>query len=588
MRLQQIGLRGFQSYRSTQVLVLDPNLTFLAGLNDVGKSALLRALRFLVERQEGISGDFFITFSWNGPVEHLIDHLKEGERHGHGVLINTLAERKDQTLVAQFVSSGNGLWCSKLELPDAGMAVENIRQHIQAGWSRGPFANNTLGVGSMVEYAEKLARRVKFITPRRVQLGERALVTQTEIAADGSNLTDVLLYMRNNQIEQFEELQRCISDAFPSVRGITIRQNASQREIIGEPAIIYQDGRPPIPLRLCGSGIEQMLVLGTSVITAERDTLLLIDEPQAYLHPHAERSLLRLLDSYSEHQYVIATHSHQLLKSKPLRQTRLISSSDGESFIASPSDHYDVLERLGVTAADLWLADTVLWVEGPSEEAAFAELLKLIEDDRYAPIEVRAMPGNASRFAARTERQARAAYAFCEEVSNAVSPMPVTMRFLFDTDEKPTDFRSALGERSNGRALFLPCRELENLFLNSSVITAALQERCLQVGHEPPDPDAVSRRLDGLLAEVDNCELYPPDGDTQLSAQDRVRASRVLNDLYWHFSTSQYDKVKDAPMLVRHAYLVAPNLLDPLVEALDRLRREQAAKQAGPEASVPG
>jgi predicted ATP-dependent endonuclease of OLD family len=336
VRLNRIELQGFQSYREPQVLDLDPHLTFLAGLNDVGKSALLRAFRMMVEPQQGFGEDFALTLSWHGPTGDITGPISLVP--GSESLITELEQRPEQTLYAQFVRQGDPpeFHCKELVLPEMQMSTGPMQQHIQAGWSDGPFSGNTMGVRQLIDVAIKRAGRVKFITPRRVELEERSLTTQTQIDADGRNLTDVLMYMRNNEIERFAQLEQFITDAFPNIQRITVRQNTQQSQIRGEPALIYSDRQQAIPLRLCGSGIEQMLVLGISVLNAGNDTLLLIDEPQAYLHPHAERSLLTLLDEHPEHQYVIATHSHQLLRSKPLRQARLISSQNGSSSIGEP------------------------------------------------------------------------------------------------------------------------------------------------------------------------------------------------------------------------------------------------------------
>jgi hypothetical protein len=223
----------------------------------------------------------------------------------------------------------------------------------------------------------------------------------------------------------------------------------------------------------------------------------------------------------------------------------------------------------------------VLWVEGASEEAAFEQLLELLPNrDEYRAIEIRAMPGDASRFAGRSEKQAVAAYRFCEQVSKAISPLPVTMRFLFDTDEKPSEFRHTMQERSNKRAIFLPSRELENLFLDSLAIASALGERCAQVDQSPPDYDEVAKYLQDMLEDADNLDLFPEGSDFERPERERVRGSHVLKEIYWKFSTSEYDKVKDAPTLVRHTYSVDSTALQPLVDILEALRNGDESAQA--------
>lgn len=43
--------------------------------------------------------------------------------------------------------------------------------------------------------------------------------------------------------------------------------------------------------------------------TESRPCRILIDEPQAFLHPDALRRLLRVFRRYEQHQFILATHS---------------------------------------------------------------------------------------------------------------------------------------------------------------------------------------------------------------------------------------------------------------------------------------
>lgn len=64
MKLDEIRLQGVQSYHDEQVIRLEPGMTLLAGRNNVGKSALLRALRLFSEPQPGLREDFKLALSW--------------------------------------------------------------------------------------------------------------------------------------------------------------------------------------------------------------------------------------------------------------------------------------------------------------------------------------------------------------------------------------------------------------------------------------------------------------------------------------------------------------------------------------------
>jgi hypothetical protein len=205
-----------------------------------------------------------------------------------------------------------------------------------------------------------------------------------------------------------------------------------------------------------------MLALTLGVLTAAEPRIFLIDEPQAYLHPHAERSLLALFERYPQHQYIIATHSPLLLNSRPLDQSRLVTMEGGQTLVVEPTAADELLDEIGIRAADLWLADQILWVEGPSDVGAFEALMEReLSPSERATTSVREMP-DSSRFSARSSKQAAATYRFCPSVISAVSPLPVAIRFLFDRDEKTPEVISAIRESSGNRALVLPVRELEN------------------------------------------------------------------------------------------------------------------------------
>src|SRR5262245_52556075 len=66
MPLSTVEIRGYQSYRESQAIELDPQLTLIAGRNDVGKSALLRVLRLFTEPQVGPHEDFALVHRWSG------------------------------------------------------------------------------------------------------------------------------------------------------------------------------------------------------------------------------------------------------------------------------------------------------------------------------------------------------------------------------------------------------------------------------------------------------------------------------------------------------------------------------------------
>jgi predicted ATPase len=574
MRLTAFSVGDFQSYGDPRSITIDPKLTLVAGRNNVGKSALLRALRVPVEQQEGAGPNFAISYTWEMSADELLglallpsDTSPEftewaRQRETHTVKV-TLRRRSDADTPGQTVH-GNELYVSEFELPNEGKRATGgpgaTPQWEAGGWGGNAYMDFLLRIAD-------LRTRTSFITPRRIQQGPWGLVQTGTLEPDARNLTEVVLHLyMNSPTRKFQALRDFMVAAFPEIQTLTVMEVAGQPHQ-GQLGVVYENLEHPVPMLQCGTGVEQLLALAVGLLTAPAERLFLIDEPQAYLHPHAERSLLELLEANPQHQYVIATHSAYLLGTRPLSDARLLTFENGVTRVTEFPSATDLLSELGLTAADLWLAENVLWVEGRSE----VEAVRVAAGELGRDVRVRPMPESASRFSSASPRQAQATYRFCSEVMEAIAPLPVRMLFLFDSDEKSAEHRQRIEEESRGNARFLEGRELENLFLDLDLLTMALSERSALLGWEAPSKEEVGEALANLLASQEDRRLFPRpliDGE---DATQWVRGSEVLSRMFWEFTTSEYDKVSDGKWLAELAAEHNPSLLQPLRTVLEEL-----------------
>lgn len=572
MHLSGLTLRGFQSYREEESLSFGPDLTLLAGRNDVGKSATLRALRVLVEEHEGAGDDFSITFQWSLSCEELLAEVEPDE-----ALHSWIREQGQHTLSATFqpmrgaIPGPTNLHCVHLALPALGAVAEGM-PGTQPGWIQGAFQGGGTYTSTFIGLAQRYATRLSYISPRTVQQGRAAIAPEPTLASDAQNLPNVLAFLVNNQRWSiFAELEEFIRSAFPQLAGVATPMAGAPPQ--GEVILSYGGiSAREVPLRLCGTGIERMLALAVGILTAPHPQLFLIDEPQAYLHPAAERSMLLLLEQHPEHQYIIATHSNYLLNATPLSQVRLLTIADGTTKVNEFPGRDEVLSELGVTAADLWLSDSVLWVEGPSEAQVLELVLNREFRGRERNVTVKAMPG-ASRFSSRSQRQAEATYRFCNDVTAAVAPLPITMRFLFDVDEKSPELINGITNASGGRARFLPVRELENLFLEETVLHKALSEHADALERKAPLLNDVRAALYENLGSLADSSLYPRGAGAETEDDQRrlIVGSEVLKRIYWLFGNVEYDKVADGRRLAELVIETDPPRLQPLFEVVEEL-----------------
>jgi hypothetical protein len=138
-----------------------------------------------------------------------------------------------------------------------------------------------------------------------------------------------------------------------------------------------------IPLNECGSGVGQVLAILYLVLTSDHPQVIIIDEPQSFLHPGAVRKLIEVLKKYPQHQYIFATHSPAVITASDPSTFTIARATDGESVleVIDPSNAKHLqsyLAEIGARLSDVFGADNILWVEGQTEEQCFPLLLRKV------------------------------------------------------------------------------------------------------------------------------------------------------------------------------------------------------------------
>lgn len=152
---------------------------------------------------------------------------------------------------------------------------------------------------------------------------------------------------------------------------IAERVLALMREALDEQG----NGRPPssgtLPAASLVDGLDDCCVLGI------RGLVLLIEEPELYLRPQAQRYFYRLLRTFAQggNQVLYSTHSPNLLNVARLEELAIVRRTEQGTSVLRPEtltrgEDFRVMTEFDAQRSELFLARAALLVEGQTERLA--------------------------------------------------------------------------------------------------------------------------------------------------------------------------------------------------------------------------
>lgn len=136
-----------------------------------------------------------------------------------------------------------------------------------------------------------------------------------------------------------------------------------------------------------GTGVSQVVMLLSHLwVNQDKSLNIFLEEPEANLHPESVIKLVKIFENeLSNHTFFITTHSPSLIDciNENWAAYGATKSESGCSKI-TPNDniikHYETLDSLGVKASQILQANTVIWVEGPSDRIYLKKWIEFFSD----------------------------------------------------------------------------------------------------------------------------------------------------------------------------------------------------------------
>lgn len=187
-------------------------------------------------------------------------------------------------------------------------------------------------------------------------------------------------YIAEYQADQLARLSQRIkaplAEFMPSVKSVKLHLSDSTypRFLTRRSLSIEIDDGVMTNLSQKGDGVKSLTTMAILSQTDAKNRIVIVDEPEAHLHPEAVHYLKKVLFNLAKNnQLVISTHD-------PIFVNRLSTSSNiiVEKGEAKPAQRIDqIRSSLGVRTADnLMYSDYVVIVEGPSDKIVLEKFLQ--------------------------------------------------------------------------------------------------------------------------------------------------------------------------------------------------------------------
>lgn len=214
------------------------------------------------------------------------------------------------------------------------------------------------------------------VIPAIRQIGVKGTISNE---FDGNGIIERLARLQNPDIDNQKDKHR-FSQITNFLRSV-IDNPAAEIEVPHDRNTInvHMDGKT-LPLESLGTGIHEVIILATAA-TILTDHVICIEEPELHLNPILQKKFIRYLSEFTSNQYFISTHSPALMDT-PRVEIYHIKLENGTSIVdrvTTDSQRSLVCEDLGYHPSDLLQANSIIWVEGPSDRVYLNFWIQSIE-----------------------------------------------------------------------------------------------------------------------------------------------------------------------------------------------------------------
>ena len=373
--IESIELNNFKSHRLTRLNFDNSRLHALVGRNSSGKTSVLQALHYL-SRLAGSDHSSFADIFKDERSPEFITTIGQTEtsitaRGGWG-------HKNQRTWQASYRWRQ---WVNPPWSPSASCQVDDEEIWSEFGWT------STLGnAPDPIPEVLKDAIHLKLVAANLAKAAYSDELTP-RVEFDGSGLAPTLDNLRNEEPDQFVDLERMLQRIVPNVKkiwinrakvtvnrqrliqvdGKSISYDESDRKL-GQEIFLDMNTGKRIPAHAISEGTMLTLGLLTVLMNPNQPNLVLLDDIEQGLHPKAQRDLVTVFKEIIENnpnlQIIFSTHSPYIIDELTPSQVHVLSNSNlGFTSSKRLDEHPDVeWAKQTLTTGEFWDAEGEDWV----------------------------------------------------------------------------------------------------------------------------------------------------------------------------------------------------------------------------------
>lgn len=390
MKFESIKIRNFRNFEDIELTLSNKNIFF--GLNDVGKTNFLYALRYVFDkdiRKLNLVDSDFHNKQLDKPIEIIvtldISDVEDSDCQKLRAQLKGALQSKHSKVYIKLLAEYNKNELLALPLLYWGGDLDNLQEMKQRGYLYEiDYVFNVIYIDSYVDLYSLFKKNVSQLIKNENDDDKVALANIQKTVDELNNNISSLSGIKEFENRLTPEYQKFRDEGI----SVSIKSEIAVKGLYSNiiPYIKQNDDENLYPT--AGEGRKKLLAYSIFDILADENaekkiTLFLIEEPENHLHKSMQIALSQILFTDTKYTYLfVTTHSPFVLyEMDDVNLVRIYSDrkiNGISTFYKVPENYEKARKMLNRCLSEAIFANKVLLVEEPSEYMLFSKVLAIV------------------------------------------------------------------------------------------------------------------------------------------------------------------------------------------------------------------